>query len=638
MRRREIITLFLLVLIVGLTFYINQYQRVISEWVNHHIYKHTSNPETRRSRSATPDVLASIPKYRFYRYELVPLTVSLKTSRQLRIEARVFYNERLVTSVGGLRKIRLRNSDVRQYQAHWPIPWNAKLGVYSAVVSLKNEDDDLITSVKLFFQIRRRTPPEISSGLNALLLEGPIESMKKLRGPHGEPPQPRNIERWCRHIGANAFLILGGKTHTGRARRGDVWDRYLLHSVERLRPVFKDSPVKLGVWMMSFSYESQGGADRRRRELKKLGYSPSLRFHSDSGRFIPSRHISLNSERRIKDMIAFAKRMSRYPEISYVGLDYIRCDGGDGYEMVDDWVRDMNIAVPDRWSRMSRQQKMLYMRRRLIPVSESNAYLEKWRWWQAHKTASIVNRVIHESGARKKFWVFTLSWQHGRHHGQDPYMMNDAGVHFNAVMLYIASRFQYNALLQQWKNYLPADHANIVVGQTIDASFLDSQRLTSPEEFRRRILTAYKRITYGDTCNGIFIHDLWRAFYGSRDGFTSTEWMITAAASISQSRFLQGAAPWGVRITALRQRGGGEVEVRFQADNQSKNHFNAIKMTIVDTSSVKSLSPPITSSLNSGEKKTFRLTARLSKRRHNVMVAVRMSRNNQYVYDFKILR
>ena len=71
-------------------------------------------------------------------------------------------------------------------------------------------------------------------------------------------------------------------------------------------------------------------------EQEKGGYDVSIGYNSETKSLVESRHISLADTKRVQDIIDILKRYDSNPNISYVGLDFIRTGEVDGYEMVDE--------------------------------------------------------------------------------------------------------------------------------------------------------------------------------------------------------------------------------------------------------------------------------------------------------------
>jgi len=89
-------------------------------------------------------------------------------------------------------------------------------------------------------------------------------------------------------------------------------------------------------------------------------------------------------------------------------------------------------------------------------------FYDCWNWWRAHLGAEIVRDIRAKAKLRKPLWIFILSWWHGRQHGQDPLMFNDAGVSLLAPMLYqVPNRTHFNIMVKDWNEYLRAGQVNL---------------------------------------------------------------------------------------------------------------------------------------------------------------------------------
>jgi hypothetical protein len=181
--------------------------------------------------------------------------------------------------------------------------------------------------------------------------------------------------------------------------------------------------------------------------------------------------------------------------------------------------------------RWTRRQRILWFARQIEIVKDKDT-IERWRWWRAHKVASIIERIMDEAGITKPVWVYTLGWDHGREHGQDPVMFFDAGVSVDAVMLYEASRPQFVRLLGQWNRYVRSSEGNIFIGNCVDANLLDSDRFLPPDEFFRRNTEGYRNIVRDGLASGIFFHDIARGLWGRRGGHEFREYALAHMSSV----------------------------------------------------------------------------------------------------------
>lgn len=410
------------------------------------------------------------------------------------------------------------------YKAVYLPDWNEEDGQYE--IQIYYGDRVCSFHDTLTFILKRRVPPGIKKGFCVVDLEmNPSIRERKFESPGGEQTDYRALLEWAQYMQADAVWILAGET-TGfqlRTKRAHHWDAGPLENLYLLKKKAGRYGVAIGAYIMSFYVPGTHGVPGR--------YEPGIGYNSEKDYLYRSKHISLFSEQRIQDIIELASAFEKDPEIAFIGLDFIRTGRADGYELAPAVVKDTNIRVPPGWDVLSTDEKIRWFAKK-IEVERDPLILEKWRWWRAHRVAEIVQRVIKEAQITKPLWVYTLGWNHGKEHGQDPVMFFDAGVTIDAVMLYEANSDQFKRLLQHWKNYLKEGQGNIIVGNCIDQNLLDSQYNNPPDELMRRNIEGYRNIKNNGFASGLFLHDLARGLWGRRGGHTLHEYANAFLSSV----------------------------------------------------------------------------------------------------------
>ncbi|HUT65178.1 MAG TPA: hypothetical protein VMZ05_03405 [Spirochaetota bacterium] len=432
-------------------------------------------------------------------------------------------------------------NDVYRYRAVYLPSWNEPEGEHE--VRLYYGDKGVVTKQSLSFVLERRPLSPIKQGLSIVDLEM-YKSIKAqtCTGPYGNRTDYRAILEWARFMGADALWVLAGETtaFTGReGSRGELspWADGPLENLYLLKGEASEYGVEIGAYVMSFYVPGKGGVPER--------YEPGIGYNSENDYLYRSRFISLGCEQRILDIIELVKGFQNDPDIRYIGFDFLRTGRADGYELAPLVVRDTNIEAPPEWERLSLTQKTRWFARK-VEVEKDPMIVEKWRWWRAREVAKIVERVISEAGLTKPVWVYTLGWNHGKEHGQDPVMLFDAGVAIDAVMLYESDRFQFPRMLEQWRRYIKAGQGNVVIGNCVDYRLLDSAGLSPPEEFYRRNVEGYSGIMDGGTATGVFFHDISRALWGRRGGYSFLDYAFAHGSSVY--RLLQETGNLGLVV------------------------------------------------------------------------------------------
>lgn len=421
-----------------------------------------------------------------------------------------------VTTVAGIREMKAVRVAPGRWTAKWPVPWNAPPGAYRPALVGR---PDLAERLRIApFRISRRVPKPMPKGLVVATLESvmPLSSMK-IKAPDGTMTDWRGLLDWAQYVGADAFWMLGGQT-PGRGK-DEVWMGDNLKMIPQVAAECRRRGLKFGVYAM-FSLTMS--------KVPLPGYEYGLEIKD--GAPVVTRAISIRDGKRLSDVAAFLKPYADDPNVDWVGLDYIRNALG-GYELVDDFVAEMpGVVVPQEWRRLTRDERMTWLARKKI-MRRDMAFVEAWEWWRARRVALIVREIKARLGD-KPLWAFTLTWEKGWHHGQDPVMMNDAGVDIDALMFYEADKAQYAAMMKSWNEYVRTNDVQLLPGNIFDWG-LHQKDGAGPGEFGRRMKVAVSGVYNDGPARGIFYHDMARLIWG-RLGPWGTKGWADEARKISQ--------------------------------------------------------------------------------------------------------
>ncbi|MBK8576132.1 MAG: hypothetical protein IPN90_10835 [Elusimicrobia bacterium] len=367
------------------------------------------------------------------------------------------------------------------------------------------------------------------------------------------------MAEWADFMGADAVLVQGAESsgHSKKLSSAFPWVMRSTEPVSILARACHERGIKLGVYVLSYMV----GGDAK--------YSPDYEYgwHYENGAPIYGlnravrRGISIRDKKRPGDIVKVLDRWAEVEGVDFLGLDYIRPVFG-GNELVDDFVNEMpGVQKPEGYDGWSKEKRMTWIARgRYIAptVALRNdpkfKITDQWFWYRAHRTAGVVRKIADGFGEKKPLWAFTLSWQKGWEHGQDPAMMRDAGVDINGIMLYEADSQQYRGLLSQWNAYTRDSEFNLVVGNTFDWR-LHQKTLNpaGPEDMVRRTLAAVERFQEGKPVRGIFMHDLARALRGNLGPYPPKEWFLAAGSAITRVREIHNKTPYRLTLSVPPQ-------------------------------------------------------------------------------------
>ncbi len=491
-----------------------------------------------RNQSATLKTYQK--KYRHF--ELVKFGFDSRDKSLDKMNLLVFVerNNKPIDSVGGKKAALLKyNPRLHIYEAAWPIPWNAPDGFYTAKLSIpRKKGQARILTVK--FEIERLKPAAIKPGMGVLTLESSaMMETAKIKNPDGNIGNWENIFDWADYLTADTVWYLAGQTASWGARidSNSPWIQSNINFVPKFAKAAHAKGLRFGAWVACFLTFGD--------TINKANYQFAYNYNSSARTCVPTRSISIGDQKRRTDIIKLLTRLANTPNVDYIGLDYIRNAIG-GYEMVDKFVADMNPELPANWGKLEKMGRMCWLGKEIQKRQKMNL-VDQWNWWRAHYVATMVKEIIAKVNTKKPLWCFTLSWEKGWQHGQDPIMMNDAGAAIDAVMLYECDRGQFNDLLKGWNRYVGKNQVNLFGGDVVDWNLHQfTVNPPGPQEFYDRMILANRKMSGDGRNKGMFWHDLARGLWGRLGPYNVNEWAIAGAASFTALRY-----DWGLLDIAL---------------------------------------------------------------------------------------
>ncbi len=517
-----------------------------------------------------PDIIINTSLSEAYRYEPVQILAEVKNSSTTITNALMFIrleSDKMAKKNGDDRYyINVFKNAQNQYYGVYLHPFGGTLGNYSAVLYVQTREGNFAYAKE--FTMKGRTSPKATETKKILTMEYNVDltSRQIPAVENGGSTSYHALYDWVRYSKCDIFWILAGQT-TGwhsSVTKTNPWMSAPKHNAEILASSTNKGNVEFGAYVMSYFTPGDGH--------KKAGYDIAVGYNKNSRSLGSSRHVSLGSKQRLNDIIGLLKEFDANEGISYLGLDFIRTGEMDGYELVDEMVALTGVYTPRNWSTMSQYNKMLWLAQSRLVNREIGM---KWRWYRAQKVANIV-KSIKDAGITKPLWVFTLGWDHGQEHGQDPYMFFDAGVDFDAIMIYEATRPQHRTMLTQWANYLAGEY-NVLVGNMVDNRLNDGHK-RSELEYMRRTLEAevnYNRIS---RIRGVFFHDISRMLWSKNRGRTGVkEWSNLNADVVSRVEERYNELPITLNVTLNEQNRTGTLAIT----NITKKNLKNIQITPV---------------------------------------------------------
>jgi hypothetical protein len=533
-----------------------------------------------------PEVIAVMPKRNYLRYELVPFEMKVNQQEmayfpKMGATVEVFRGGKPVLMPDGRSKLRLRRDTPNgRFLGNWPVPYNPAPGTYVAQVVVTGPQWASPKSYESAFTNSPLRTQGLYPGYSALTMEGGRQliqgAVPSLHG--GEGTSQANAIEWAKFMGANIYCYLMGQT--------SIWDQFQprnfpfnrgdIQTGKRYAQLARDAGMRFAGYLTTFKVVGDGWA--------QAPYDFALDYDHATDQAVPSRFISLDDTRRHKDIVALLKEMDQDPNIDMVGLDYVRTGSG-GYEMVDEFVKDLSVPGPANFWSLSKAERCAWLAR-TVDRKENRDVVQLFEWWRARKVSLTLKKILDEAQMSKPVFTFTLGWEMGHQHGQDPAMFVDAGVDFCHIMLYEGDRAILESMKKQWPDYLARANGMYALGEMVDFNWV--QRTVDPagpEELYRRQIEIFQNWYPVNAHVGMFWHDLYRILYGIRGPYSSMEWAVAGGKSFSKLQRAQGVNPLEVVIRAPQKIPAGvPVPISAEVYNHSLENLSGVVLHQIDAS------------------------------------------------------
>lgn len=553
-----------------------------------------------------------LSKKKYYRFEII--RANLVAPKKINLDdlrVYVISNGKLIPNVSGEVETKF------QYQngfifSSLSLGYNPRATAYWVVVRSRSNPD--WQGIAKRFDIVHSKLPSAKAGFSVVNMEYvvPLDTAKVI-APDKKDKGYRGIVDWINYIDADALWMLVAQTNgwDSKVNPQNPWTAGGFRNLKLLGPVVKEKGLLLGAYIMSFYTPGDG--------KRLVQYQPSLGYDLQTDTLYASKHVSLIDDNRIKHIAQAARKFQNDENVDFIGFDFIRTGRADGYEMGNVVIRDMNIPTPKKYEQFSEVEKVKWFAR-LVKNPNNQSAIKKWRWWRAHKVASIVHNVIKMAKVDKPVWTFTLGWNWGHQHGQDPYMFFDAGVFIDAVMLYEASKEMFRNMMHMWPRYMFPSGNNLMVGNSADVRLLDSTLPHPAVEYVYRSKKGYRRVYGKGLAKGIFMHDISRALWSRHRGLDVSEWALVHGNVTSSYRQELGILPYSGSIVFNKDRSSGTITVK----NNGESAIPSVSLRYSATPAWSAVTDdvPKTFSLEPGETKTFSFKATVNsgyKGRENIL-------------------
>ncbi len=524
------------------------------------------------------DVVATMPSGIFKRYQLIPFKIYIKSKVKMHAMhafVRVFHDGHSVPIVTGQKRIKLvPNYQKRFFHVNWPIPFNPKAGTYIAQVTLKFPKWKRPRTFESNFSILPLKPWVLPTGFAALTMEGgaqsPVGAVPNLAKHHQESRAA--VAQWTKFLGANAFLFLVGQTAIWHRFHPSEFpfSKYDWETAHKYAIAIHKDNLKFGAYLTTFKVVGQG--------WRQAPYQFAVGYNKNTNRLVETPFISLEDVNRQRDIIHILERLNQAPWVNMIGLDYVRTGYG-GYELVDQFVRGLNIPVPAGFFKEYKPERELWLARQIL-VHHNGRLHALFDWWRAHQVAVVVKHILDVVHPKKPVFAFTLGWDMGHDHGLDPAMLSDAGVGFDNVMLYQSNLREMHYMAHQWPPYLKRSSNMYLIGEMVDFNWVQrSLNPPAPEELYDREVQMFNTWFPMNDHLGMFWHDLYRLIWGVKGPYDTMEWAIAGGAAFSKMREEEGILPLHMKLVIPKRAMVGEpTTFSVQIKNDSTRNFTNLKL------------------------------------------------------------
>jgi hypothetical protein len=629
--------------------------------------------DTQRAGSAAFPLELTSDATSYLRFNLVRLSVTLVDARGNAVtdaatppQITVTRDGQTVSTIGDFRSVATRyDRNLQAYVASWPVPWNCPAGEYVAEARMKLADPEAWTwqTEEMKRQRRRErrraaeeSPPagetwciartrfvitglaprtDVPKGTCVATWE-PDFRATGIRKPDGTMGDWRAMFDWCDFMGADTFWFRGAVTevYEGDLSLEQPFNQANIAAIPQMAAEAHHRGLRFGTWASAYSTYPA----RSNRGKPKYDYAQDISRGTGAVRSLD--FISLFDRRRVDHIASFFGQAQADPNVDYLGLDYMRSDRG-GYEMVDRFVQEMPLRLPNGFAQWSQAKRWGYVAQKVEREWQKDPrFYDAWNWFRAHTGAENVRDMIAASQLRKPLWIFVLSWWHGKQHGQDPLMFTDAGVGLLAPMLYqVPNRLHFDTMVRDWNAYLAAGQANVCPGDQVDFQWHQyTLRPAAPEEFYDRIVTAHgakgKGYLQGGLTIGGFVHDINRLqtpHSGGRHPWPhpGTEWALAGGAAFSTIRMNWRVLPLVAKLEMPSSAPlNTTVEGQLTIENVTKKPVSRVTVALEKTEGVELAGPLETVSLRGRDTVIKRVAVRIKgghgDRANRLMVCVRL--------------
>jgi hypothetical protein len=348
------------------------------------------------------------------------------------------------------------------------------------------------------------------------------------------------IPEWLNFISADGILMLGGitKTFQEETTLDSPWDNDKINETIMLAERLKQKGKSFGAWINCLKVEGIN--------TKKIGFKTGLALNGDKYSENNS-VISILDENRKKNIIKLASSFIENNSFSYVGLSDIFLSPEQNLELIDQFVKEFEINIPQNWEGLNFDAKFVFISNLLKDKNLFSQFLA----WKNYAVAEYLRDIIEESGHKKPFF-YMMDYLYLLENPSSVSAIINSGVDFIVLDFNISyDRIKEVIDLFSKDSKIAPFFNRIVVSCYIDYKNMDVNgfELSAIENYVKANLELAKQGSDILNANGILINDLYKAMFGKRGPYSPYDWMLAIGETVYRFKEMNNAAPLDVRFS-----------------------------------------------------------------------------------------
>lgn len=565
-------------LILGNLFYL-QVRRVADR--NHVPIELNETEIGRIDRLKNPDynIYVATDKYVYSKFEKIKVIAQIYEKGNTNvlsnsvIEVEFFNNGQKIRSLSRAEKTRLfYNPEQKAWVGYW-YPENSDItGNFEITASGFLDNPESPVREKTSFYITEITPKfKLKKGIAFIGIDS-LERISKrniLSADRNEVDW-NGIPEWLNFVSADGILMLGGvtKTFDENISMESPWDNDKVNESMVLADRIKQRGKNFGVWINALKVEGI--------YAKKMGYKTALTHKDDKYAEEPS-VISLLDDNRKKNIARLFTTYMENDNISYVGIADIFLEPDQGMELMDNFIQELQIDVPDNWSSMDFDGKYRYFSDKI----RNRDLFSQFVTWKQYHISQYLKDIIRSVPHNKPVYYF-VDYAEAMANPDLISIVLNSGVDF-IVMNF---NMPYGKILENMENLSQVSKISGFFNRVIISYYIDYDNTdmagSEVSAIENYVYANLQLTKYGsDTlnANGIMINDLYKAMFGKRGPYSPYEWMLGIGETIYEFKKINKYIPLDINSHAPQNVTYGEAfRLRFNIINTSPKAVENFKI------------------------------------------------------------